>query len=131
MLSSSPGGVRIAAVTFNTQAELVYNFGDLNVDTVRKAKRVTQRIVYRGGGTATRSALKLIINAVPLTKGRAKALIVITDGKHNVAGELVTSHGESYGESYGELRGTQGLGSRKTIRQKSSISAAELNAVFT
>lgn len=83
----SPGGVRIAAITFNTQAELVYNLGDSEVDTVRKAKDMTKKIVYRGGGTATRSALKLILDAVPLEKTRAKALIIITDGKHNVEGQ--------------------------------------------
>ena len=81
-----PSGTRIAAITFNTRADLVYNLGDPEVDTVARAQAVTKNIKYLGGGTATRSALKLIQNAVPIDKRRTTALIIITDGKHNVEG---------------------------------------------
>ena len=81
-----PGGTRIAAITYNTRADLVYNLGDVRVDTVERAKAVTSGITYLGGGTATRSALILIKNAVPIDKRRTTALIIITDGKHNVEG---------------------------------------------
>jgi len=84
-----PGGTRIAAITYNTRADLVYNLGDPRVDTVANAKAVTSSITYLGGGTATRSALVLIKNVVPIDKRRTTALIIITDGKHNVEGDPI------------------------------------------
>ena len=56
------------------------------MDTVERAQAVTKDIKYLGGGTATRSALVLIKNAIPIDKRRTTALIIITDGKHNVEG---------------------------------------------
>ena len=82
-----PGGTRIAAITFNTRADLVYNLGDPHVDSVERAREETGQIRYLGGGTATRSGLKLIQNAVPIDRRRTTALIIITDGKHNVEGK--------------------------------------------
>jgi len=82
-------GTRIAAITYNTRAYLVYNLGDPDVNTVAKAKAETSKIRYLGGGTATRSALVFIKNVVPIDKRRTTALIIMTGGKHNFEGNPI------------------------------------------
>ena len=62
------------------------------MNTVEKAIDRTNEIRYLGGGTATREALELINTTLPIDKSRTSALIIITDGKHNVAGELRFKH---------------------------------------
>lgn len=81
-----PGGTRVAAITYSTKAYLAFNLGDNSVDNVDKACEEIHKIRYSGGGTATREGLKMIQDNMDLISEKAKAIILITDGRHNFGG---------------------------------------------
>ena len=65
---------------------MAFDLGDNSVDSVEKACEEIHKIRYSGGGTATREGLKMVQDNVDLLSEAAKAIILITDGRHNFGG---------------------------------------------
>lgn len=88
-LCSRPGGTRVAALTFGTEARIIFNLGDAEADTMIKVEKEIKKIRQAGGGTATRLALETVRKFVaPITRKRAqKVLFFITDGHSNIGGK--------------------------------------------
>ena len=78
--------MRIAAVSYGTEAELQFNLGDDNLDTINKVAKAIQSIHHKGGATATSDALELVRDVVaPQARDDSdRVLIFITDGRSNL-----------------------------------------------
>ncbi|XP_076349636.1 integrin alpha-M-like isoform X2 [Tachypleus tridentatus] len=77
------GGTRLAAVTFGTKAELLFNLNNKSVDTPDKAKTIINKIPPAGGGSDMGDAFsKVFVDVTPVLRKEAKrALFLVTDGE--------------------------------------------------
>ena len=82
------GGTRVALVTFGTEASLEFNLGDAKTRTENGTLAAIDEVQYRGGGTATAMALKMVDeNVAPSArKDSHKVIMFITDGMSNIGG---------------------------------------------
>ena len=73
-------------MTFGTTAHLEFNLGDRKVNTIDKAIKAINDIMYMGGATATTAALTLVKKQVVKKAGRHsdRVMIFITDGQSNM-----------------------------------------------
>lgn len=89
-IGASPraGGTRVALVTFGTEASLEFNLGDAKTRTENGTLAAIDEVQYRGGGTATAMALKMVDeNVAPSArKDSHKVIMFITDGMSNIGG---------------------------------------------
>lgn len=88
-ISGSPMGTRVAVVTFDTTARIVFNLVTNKIVNKAEAIRQLENLQFQGGGTATKLALNLVLrDVVPETRNNSKkALFLITDGKSNTGGD--------------------------------------------
>lgn len=86
--SKRADGTRVAAVTFGTDVKVEFNLGDAKVDTMDKAIKAIDDIIYIGGATASALALQEVKDVVvPQARPDShRVLMFITDGMSNIGG---------------------------------------------
>ena len=75
-------------MSFGTEAELKFNLGEANVDTMEKTVEAIDKIMYMGGATASALALQMVRRVIvpQARKDSHRVMMFITDGMSNIGG---------------------------------------------